>query len=283
MPTPAELVGRLVRFVGEVLGASSLRLEAGPTLVTLGILLVFLQLVARPVTRWVTSDAGGLAGIGRAMALAAESGTDAVVTLGTAGIARSTDALGRLQTLAALPVLGHVARAAARSGVPLRVLVNDAIAGVLASAALDAAHEQTSTPERLGRSRIVMAGEGRGTAAGLMFTARARPAAAIAVGSMREESLLHLEGLRGSAGSLSAGTAEAAQAPSVLLSAAAPLIGPQPLQAPADLRSSSEERTTVVAGNRLIALAVGIIILGTLLAFAGVLEPLDLLLGASRG
>lgn len=283
MPTPAELVGRLVRFVGEVLGASSLRLEAGPTLVTLGILLVFLQLVARPVTRWVTSDAGGLAGIGRAMALAAESGTDAVVSLGTAGITRSTDALGRLQTLAAMPVLGHVARAAARSGVPLRVLVNDVLAGALAGATVDAAHARTSTLERLGRSRIVMVGEGRGTAAGLAVTAGARPAAAIAIGSMREESLLHLEGLRGGAGSLTAGTAEVAQAPTIVLATGAALIGPQPLQVPADLRSSAEERTTVVAGNRLLAMAVIAIVIGSLLAFAAGIDPGDLLLGASRG
>ena len=48
--------------------------------------------------RWVTSDAAGLAGVGRAMALAAESGTDAVVSLGGGGITRATDALGRLQT-----------------------------------------------------------------------------------------------------------------------------------------------------------------------------------------
>ena len=31
MPTPAELVARVVRFVGEILGASSLRFEVGPT------------------------------------------------------------------------------------------------------------------------------------------------------------------------------------------------------------------------------------------------------------
>jgi len=47
VPTPAELVGRFVEFVGDVLGASSLRLGIGPTLVVLAVLLVFLQLVAR--------------------------------------------------------------------------------------------------------------------------------------------------------------------------------------------------------------------------------------------
>ena len=51
MPTPAELVGRFVEFVGDVLGASSLRFGIGPTLVVLGVLLVFLQLVARPISR----------------------------------------------------------------------------------------------------------------------------------------------------------------------------------------------------------------------------------------
>ena len=48
MPSPTDLVAGVIRFVGEILGASSLRFETGPTLVVLGVLLVFLQLVARP-------------------------------------------------------------------------------------------------------------------------------------------------------------------------------------------------------------------------------------------
>jgi hypothetical protein len=279
VPTPAELVGRVVRFVGDVLGASSLRFEIGTTLVVLGVLLVLLQLIARPVSRWVTSDVGGLAAVNRAMALAAEAGTDAVVSLGTAGIARSTDALGRLQTLSALPLLGHVARAAARAGVPLRVLTNDALAGVAAAAALDAAHERTATLERLGRSRIVMIGEGRPAAAGLVMTARARPAAAVSAGSLREEAMLHLEGLRGGAGSLTAATAEAAQAPSAMLAGGGALVGPQLFQAAADLRADANERTMVMAANRLIGVAVLALVVGSALVLAGVIVPNDLLLG----
>ena len=279
MPSPAEVVARLVRFIGDILGASSLRFEVGPTLVVLGIMLVFLQLVARPVSRWVTSDAGGLAGLGRAMALAAEAGTDAVVSLGTGGVARSTDAHSRLQTLAALPVLGHVARAAARSGVPLRVLTNDPMAGVAATATLDAAHASTATLERVGRSRIVMVGEGRHAAGGLVMTTSARPASAVVVGSVREEATLHLEGLRGGAGSLAAGSAEIAQAPALLLASAGALIGPEAYQVPADLRAEPTERTMVMAGNRLILGAVAILLVGSVLALAGVLDPADLLLG----
>jgi hypothetical protein len=279
VPTPAELVGRVVRFVGDVLGASALRFEIGATLVVLGVLLVLLQLIARPVSRWVTTDVGGLAAVNRAMALAAEAGTDAVVSLGTAGIARSTDALARLQTLSALPLLGHVARAAARAGVPLRVLTNDALAGVAAAAALDSAHERTATLERLGRSRIVMIGEGRPAAAGLVMTARARPAAAVAAGSLREEALLHLEGLRGGAGSLTAATAEAAQAPSAMLAGGGALVGPQLFQAAADLRADANERTMVMAANRLIGVAVLGLVVGSALVLAGVIVPNDLLLG----
>jgi len=282
VPSPAELVAGVVRFVGEILGASSLRFEVGPTLVILGIMLVFLQLVARPVSRWVTSDAGGLAGLGRAMALAAEAGTDAVVSLGTAGVARSTDAHSRLQTLAALPVLGHVARAAARSGVPLRVLTNDPLAGVAAAATLDSAHAITSTLERVGRSRIVMVGEGRQAAGGLVMTTRARPAAAVVAGSLREEATLHLEGLRGSAGSLAAASADVAQAPALLLSGGGALIGPEAYQVPADLRAEVTERTMVMAANRLIFIAVAVLAIGSALALAGVIAPQDLLLGIGR-
>jgi hypothetical protein len=283
MPSPAELLGRLVRFVGEILGSSSLRFDIGPTLVVLGIVLVLLQLVARPISRWVTSDAAGLAGIGRAMALAAESGTDAVVSLGGGGIVRATDALARLQTLAALPILAHVARAAARSGVPLRVLTNDPIAGIVGAATLDAAHASTATQERLRRSRIIVVGEGRPALAGLAMTTRARPAAAFALGSLREEALLHLDGLGGGAGSLAIASAEPAQAGSLLLGGSHALIGPEPYQAAADLRADVDERTMVIAANRLIGMALLVLLLGSILVLAGVADPGDLLGGAGRG
>lgn len=277
MPGPAELIGQLVRFVGDVLGASSLRFEVGPTLVLLGVVLVFLQLVARPVTRWTTSDVAGLAGAGRSMALAAESGTDAVATLGGAGIVRSSDALARLQTLAALPILGHVARAAARSGVPLRVLTNDPMAGVLAASTIRAAHARTATPERVSRSRIIVVGEGRPVMAGLVMIARARPAAAFSFGSLREEAQLHLEGLGGRAGFVSAGTAEPAQAGPVLLGAGSALIGPELFQAPADLRGDVYERTMALAANRLIGIALLVILAGSALSLAGIVDPAQLI------
>jgi len=272
VPSPADLVGRVVRFVGDILGASSLRFEIGPTLVVLGVLLVLLQLVARPVSRWVSSDAGGLSSVGRAMALAAESGTDVVVSLGNAGLSRATDALARLQTLAALPALSHVARASARSGVPLRVLTADPVTMVVAGATVEAGHQTTETLERRGRSRIVYIGEGRAVAAGLVMTTRAHPAAAFAIGSFREEATLALEGLRGGAGSLTAGTAEPAQVSSVLL-AGGTLVGPAAYQAAADLRADSTERTMVIAANRLILFTVAVIAAGTVLTAAGVIDP----------
>lgn len=280
MPSPAELVGRLVRFVGEILGASALRFDIGPTLAVLGILLVLLQLVARPVSRWVSSDAGGLTAVGRAMALAAESGTDVVVSLGNGGLVRATDALARLQTLAALPALSHVARAAARSGVPLRVLTSDPVAMVAAAATVEAGHETTETPERRGRSRVVYVGEGRATAAGLVLTTRAHPAAAFAVGSLREEASLQLEGLRGGAGSLTAGTAEPAQVSSVLL-AGGSIIGAGAYQVAADLRADPTERTTVMAANRLMLVALAAIVSGAVLSVTGVLDLGTFLAGAA--
>jgi hypothetical protein len=280
MSGPAEVLGEVVEFVGGILSSSSLRFEAVPTIVLLGVLLVFLQLVARPISRWVSADPAGLGGVGRAMALAAESGTDAVVSLGTAGIARTTDAAARLQTLAALPVLAHVARASARAGVPLRVLTNDAFAATVAAATVDAAHVSTATQERAGRSRIVIVGEGRTVAAGLVMSARARPAAAFAVGSLREESTLYLEGLRSGAEALVAGTAEGSQVPSVLLAGGdGTLVGPEPFQVAADLRSDVAERTTVLAGNRLLWLAALVIVAGSALALADVLDLRGFLVG----
>lgn len=280
MPSPADLVGGLLSFVGDALGVSSFRLGIGTTLVALGVLLVFLQLVARPVTRWVTSDPGGLAGVGRAMALAAEAGTDAVFSLGTAGLARSTDAFGRLQTLAAMGLLGHVARAAARSGVPVRVLVNDPLAAIAAATTIESAHDRTATRERTSRSRVVVVGEGRGPSAGLVMTARARPAAAFALGNSREEATLGFEGLRGESGTaLTAGTPEPSQAAAALLAGGGALIGPELFGAAADLQSDATERTSAVAANRLIVLAVVAIAIGSALALAGIIHPDGLLAG----
>lgn len=279
MPDVAELVGEVVRFVGGILSSSSLRFEIGPTLALLGVLLVFLQLVARPISRWSSSDPAGLGGAARAMALAAESGTDAVVSLGNGGVVRATDASARLQTLAALPVLGHVARAAARAGVPLRVLTNDPLAGALAVTTVEAAHASTSTPERAVRSRIVTVGEGRSVAAGLAMSARAHPAAAFAFGSLREESIVHLAGLGERADTLAAGTAEPSQASSVRIAGTAALVGPGLFQVAGDLRSDVAERTSVLAGNRLLLLAVVAIVVGTALGVADVIDPRDLLAG----
>ena len=279
MDSPADLVGRLVAFVGELLGASSLRFDVLPTLAVLGVILVLLQLVARPISRWTSGDAGGLTAIGRSMALAAESGTDVVVSLGAGGLVRATDAFARLQTLAAMPVLAHVARAAARSGVPLRVLTNDPLAGVVAASTVEAGHESTATAERMGRSRVVMVGEGRSVMAGLVMTARARPAAAVATGSLREEALIHLTGLRGGAGALTGGTAEPAQASSVLVGGGT-LIGPEPFQVAADVRADVHERTMVMAANRLVALVLVAIVAGVALSLAGVIAPGDWLTGA---
>ncbi len=282
VPTPAEAVAAVLAAVGDLLGGSSLRLGIGPTLVLLAILLVLLQRVARPVTRWVSSDAGGLGGLGNAMAVAAESGTDAVVTLGTGGIARATDALARIQTLAAMPILAHVARSAARSGVAVRVLVNDPLVEAAARSTIASAHERTETLERLARSRVVLTGEGRQAMAGLALTARARPAAAIAVGSMREEAMLQLEGLRGSAGVLIAGTAETSQAAAPLLGASGALVGAAAFQAPADLRADIDERSMVLAANRLVVAAIGALVIATALSLAGVIEPIDVMLGLGQ-
>jgi hypothetical protein len=164
--------------------------------------------------------------------------------------------------------------------VPLRVLTNDAYAGAMAAATLDAAHATTSTPERAGRSRIVVVGEGRSVAAGLVMTARARPAAAFAVGSLREEATLHLEGLRSGAEALVAGTAEGSQVPSVVLAGGAgTMLGAEPFQVAADLRADIAERTTVLAGNRLLWLAAAAIAVGSLLGLADVLDVRGFLLG----
>jgi len=281
MPNPGELFGELVRAVGDVLNASSLRLGVVPTLALLGVLLVLLQLAARPPGGWQARDAGGLAGVARAMALVAEAGSTAAVSLGTAGLARAAGASGRIQTLAGLPILMHVARAAARAGVPLEVSVNDPLAALAAEATLDEAHRRTATPERIGRSRVRFVGEGRPAAAGMAMAVRHRPEAAYIAGGLGEEGLLLVRGLGGAAGARSAGTADAVQAASVLLAAEGALIGPELFGAPADLRAGAGERTGAIAANRLLVMGIAILVLGTALSLTGILDVRTLMLEAT--
>jgi hypothetical protein len=258
-----QLVGNLLSFFGEQLGASSLRLGPLPTLALLAVVLVLLSLIARPSTRWIVRDLGHLAAVGRAMALAAEAGGEAAFSLGTAGVARATSALDRLQTLAALPILGHVARAAARAGVPLRVTANDIVAVHLAEGTLAEAHRLTETEERRRRARAEFTGEGRAVPAAAALAGQDAPAAAFADGGLAEESLLLLDGVANGAAWTRFGTASTSQIASVLLQGEGTLVGPELFQAPSDLRGSGHARTGVLAANRLILAAVVVIVVGS--------------------
>lgn len=279
MPDIGAMLGGLLDFIGQQIAASSLRLGPIPTVALLGIVLVLLSLIARPTTRWVARDLGRLAAVSRAMALAAESGGDAAFSLGSAGVARAASALDRLQTLAAIPILGHVARAAARAGVPLRVTANDPVAIHLASGALDAAHRATETEERQERSTTEYLGEGRAVAAATALAEAGTPAAAFVGGGLAEEALLLLDGAQEGAAWTSFGTAAASQAGSVLLEGDGSLIGPELYQAPSDVRSAGLERIAVLAANRVLVAALVTIVLGSLLAVGGGIDLAAVLAG----
>ena len=269
MPDLGQLMGDAVGWVGGQLGASSLRLGPIPTITLFGVLLVLLSLVARPSTRWTVRDVGRLAAVPRAMALAAESGAEALFSLGTAGVARGVAAADRIQTLAALPILGHVARAAARGGVPLRVTSNDPVVIHLAEGVLAEAHERTQTRERAERSVATYLGEGRSTAAGLSLSDAATPAASFVVGGLGEEALLLLDGAGRGAQWTTFGSAQPSQAGSVLLTGGGTMIGTEPFHAPSDLGSAG--RTGALAANRLILGAVAVIVIASVAALvAGV-------------
>lgn len=268
MPNIGELIGGLVALIGSQVAASSLRLGPMPAVVIFLVGLVLLSLVARPATRWTTRDLGRLAGIPRAMALAAESGAAAGFSLGTAGVARATSSFDRMQTLAALPILGHVARAAAGAGVPLRVTANDPVAVHLAEAVLAEAHRSTHTPERAERSSARYLGEGRPAIAGVALADPVTPEAAFVAGGMAEESLLLLQGTLPGASWTSVGTAAPSQAASVLLMAEGALIGPELYQASSDLRATGHDRTGVLATNRLILTITAVLLIGSAAALA---------------
>jgi hypothetical protein len=279
MPNIGELVGSLVALLGSQIGASSLRLGPVPTIAIFIIVLVLLSLVARPATRWTTRDLGRLAGVPRAMALAAESGAVATFSLGSAGVARATSAFDRVQTLGALAILSHVARAAAAAGVPLRVTANDPVAVHLAETVLTEAHRSTATPERAERSDARYLGEGRPLAGAAALADAGRPGAAFVHGGLAEESLLVLEGTVAGAAWTSVGTAAASQAGSVLLADEGTLIGPELYQAPSDLRAGGHERTGVLASNRLILAVIAVLVIGSAAAFVTGVDPAAALAG----
>jgi hypothetical protein len=274
-----RIVGDVLSFIGGQVGSSSLRLGPLPTLAVLSVLLVLLSLVARPSTRWTVRDLGRLAAISRAMALAAEAGGEAAFSLGTAGVARAASALDRLQTLAAMPILGYVARAAARAGVPLQVTANDIVAVQLAEATLAEAHRVTETDERRLRSHAAFVGEGRAVPAAAALAAEHARAAALADGGLAEESLLLLDGVASGAAWTSFGTASASEVASVLLTGDGTLIGPEVYQAPSDLRKAGHERTGVLAANRLLMAAAAAIVVGSVVALASGIDLAPALAG----
>jgi len=269
MPNLGEFASYLVGLVTDAVGSSSMRLGAAPTVAILLVLLVLLSLVARPGARWVASDLGGLARVGRKMALAAESGADATVSLGSAGESRAASATDRFQTLAALPLLGHVADAAARAGVPLRVTTNDPVAALLAQTTLAAAHQRTATPERASTTAVEYVGEGRSAAAAFALASAQPHGVAAVAGGLAEDALLVLDGVLGDAEWSLAATASGSQAAGPLLSGDGSLVGPAFFQAEGEIGRGGHARTVVLAANRLIWGTIGLLLVGSLLAWAG--------------
>lgn len=269
MPNLGELMANLISALTNAVGSSSMRLGAAPTVAILVVLLVLLSLLARPSARWSAADLGRLTHIGRAMALAAESGADATVSLATAGVVRAASATERFQTLGSLPLLGYVAEAAARAGVPLSVTTNDPVAALLVEATLAGAHRRTATPERASGSTVEYIGEGRALAAAAALAGARAHGLAVVVGGLAEEGLLLLDGVLGDAEWSVAGTASAGQAAGPLLNGDGSLIGPELLQAGGEVSATGSARAAVLAANRLIWTVIGVLLIGSLIAWAG--------------
>src|SRR3989442_4496763 len=132
MPNIGELAGNRIGLLGALIGSSSARLGPAGIGTILLVFFLLLALLARPVTRWTTRDLGRLATLRRSLAIAAEAGAGAGVSLGTAGVGRSANAMSRLQTLAALPLLDPVAQLAGRSALPPAGTTNDPVTPCIA-------------------------------------------------------------------------------------------------------------------------------------------------------
>jgi len=279
MPNIGELASQFINWAVGAVGESSMRIGSVPTLVTLLIPLVVLSLVARPARRWAGSEVGALANMARAMALAAESGKDVVVSLGSAGLVRGASAAERLQTLVALPLLGHFARAAARAGVPVHVASNDPLVTFLAQGTLDESHRLTSTRERSGSSMVTYIGEGRPLAAAAALADEGGHGVVLVAGGLAEEGLMLLSGLSGSAPWSVGATASPAELAGPLLLDDGAVVGPELFQALAEVAPMAHSRTTVIAANRLIVGIVVAMLLGSLAMLAGAPDLAPFLVG----
>ncbi|TME35437.1 MAG: hypothetical protein E6I62_00500 [Chloroflexi bacterium] len=250
MPNIGDLAGHLIGLLGDLIGSSTARLGAPGIGSILLVLFLLLALLARPVTRWTTRDLGRLATLPRSLAIAAEAGAGAAVSLGTAGIA-----------------------------VPLEVTTNDPVTAYLADALVAAAHVRTETRERAARSHVTYVGEGRATEAARALAGGGRagrvttgPGATHAtshvLGSVGEEGFLLMLGSAAGQASTTYGSADASQASSVLLLGEGTLVGPELFEASADLRPG-EARAGVLAANRLIWAAVLVLLLGSVVQLLG--------------
>jgi hypothetical protein len=159
------------------------------------------------------------------------------------------------------------------------VTSNDPVAVLLAEATLVGAHRRTATPERASASEVEYLGEGRAVAAG---AALARPdphGVAVVAGGLAEESLLIIDGLLARAEWSVAGTAGGGQAAGPLLLADGSLIGPELFQAAGEMGPDGHARTAVLAANRLIWTVIAVLLIGSVVAWAGGPPVADFLAG----
>jgi hypothetical protein len=164
------------------------------------------------------------------------------------------------------------------------------VAAHLALVALAAAHERTATPERQGRSGVTYVGEGRATEAARALAAHGAgdrleaPAAdhamSLVLGDVAEDALLLMVGAATGDSATTFGTASGSEATSVLLTAEGTLIGPELFVAGSDLRPGAA-RAGVLTANRLAWLAAAILLVGSLLQLAGIVDIAGFLVGRS--
>jgi hypothetical protein len=92
---------------------------------------------------------------------------------------------------------------------------------------------------------------------------------AVVAGGLAEDALLVLDGVLGEAEWSLAGTASGSQAAGPLLSGDGSLVGPAFFQAEGEIDAGGYARTVVLAANRLIWGAIGLLLVGSLLTWAG--------------
>lgn len=218
---------------------------------------------ARRGKRWHVRRIEGLEAVEEAVGRATELGKPVLFSTGVRD-------MSDMQTVAGLINLGHVAASAAEHGTPLIVPTNRALVMTAAREAVRSACVRADRPGAYREDSVYyIADDHFAYAASVAGTlSREKPAACFFLGAFHAESLILAESANMAGSMQVAGTANVTQLPFFIAASDYTLIGEELFAASAYLSNRPEQLGTLKAQDVGKIVAVGVILLGSILATA---------------